>query len=592
LHVLATALLLINSAAAAAPVRVDLAPEIDLEAHLTVLAGAAANQDAAHAFAALDEQAFQPLGKDGAQFGFIAEPIWLAARLENGGDTPLTRLLVIAQPRLDRIEVYTREGATMRPLGVLGDHMRFDQRTRNFRHPNLALPLPARSGVDLLLKVQSQSSIQVPAKLYDEGAFDTYTRGVDVIDALYFGLLIALLLYNLALLLAVGDRTYLHYVVYLGAFATMMLALSGIGFQLLWPDNPGFNAVAVPCFAMVLLAASTNFQRVFLDLPRQMPRMDRAFRAIVWGSLLFAMLSPLIPTRTANIVTNFGFTVLSTVVMASAVLCAWRGYRPANFFVVAWALLLLGGVSIPLKNFGLLPVSMFTEYGIQLGSALEMLLLAFALAYRINLLRGENERLLTETRVSLEHRVDERTRALHHALRELEAANQQLHESSLRDGLTGVYNRRYLDSALEDMAQRARLHHLPLALLMIDLDNFKTINDQYGHNAGDDCLRAIAARIAAPVDELPEAFIARYGGEEFVVVLPMTDALGAAAFAERLRTSVARLPVATTRGEIPVTISVGVAALQRQDNAVDMLARADQALYRAKRQGRDCVVAA
>jgi len=159
------------------------------------------------------------------------------------------------------------------------------------------------------------------------------------------------------------------------------------------------------------------------------------------------------------------------------------------------------------------------------------------------------------------------------------------------DAVTGLYNRHYMMHHLTTTIARARANARPMALMMIDIDHFKAINDTYGHAAGDKALRVVADRLASNVRGVD--LTARYGGEEFAVVMPETDMAAAAAVAERLRATVAAEPVATEGERLPVTISIGVAVLADTDeDGITLLSRADQALYAAKRGGRNRVVQA
>jgi diguanylate cyclase (GGDEF)-like protein len=158
---------------------------------------------------------------------------------------------------------------------------------------------------------------------------------------------------------------------------------------------------------------------------------------------------------------------------------------------------------------------------------------------------------------------------------------------SLADGLTGLSNRRALEGQMERVLSHARRHKQPLAVLMVDIDNFKRVNDTLGHEAGDIVLRAVADRLSAAVRA--EDMAGRWGGEEFLVLLPLTTPDGAAVVGERIRATV-RVPVIIGgRAQLP-TVSVGVAGLQVDDDADTLLARADAALYEAKLSGRDRVV--
>jgi two-component system, cell cycle response regulator len=164
-------------------------------------------------------------------------------------------------------------------------------------------------------------------------------------------------------------------------------------------------------------------------------------------------------------------------------------------------------------------------------------------------------------------------------------------EMAITDALTGLHNRRYMESHLATLAEQASARGKPLALMILDIDFFKAINDTYGHDAGDDVLREFAVRIRKSIRGIDLA--CRYGGEEFVIVMPETDLHVAGMVAERLRRSIAGEKFAINKGakRVDVTISIGLSTLERKGEAVaDVLKRADKALYRAKNDGRNRVV--
>ena len=159
--------------------------------------------------------------------------------------------------------------------------------------------------------------------------------------------------------------------------------------------------------------------------------------------------------------------------------------------------------------------------------------------------------------------------------------------SAFLDPLTGLSNRAALDRALAREVELAHRNALPLHLLVLDLDFFKRVNDQYGHLAGDCVLRATGKTVEQQLRQSDELF--RYGGEEFVVILPGTDREGALMVAERIRQQVAAMRCECEGNSIPVTCSIGVAALDIHDNANSLFDKADKALYQAKYGGRNRV---
>ncbi len=163
-------------------------------------------------------------------------------------------------------------------------------------------------------------------------------------------------------------------------------------------------------------------------------------------------------------------------------------------------------------------------------------------------------------------------------------------EMAVTDGLTGLHNRRYLETHLDILFERAVSRGRPLSYLITDIDRFKSINDAFGHDGGDDVLREFANLLRRQVRGAD--LVSRYGGEEFVVAMPDTDAELAAKVAERVRAAVAENSFSLTNGrKVPVTVSVGVATLQgRADSIAGLAKRADTALYEAKAAGRNRVV--
>jgi two-component system cell cycle response regulator len=167
-------------------------------------------------------------------------------------------------------------------------------------------------------------------------------------------------------------------------------------------------------------------------------------------------------------------------------------------------------------------------------------------------------------------------------------------EMSVTDPLTGLYNRRYMHTHLAHLVEHSNNRGKPLALISMDVDHFKAINDTYGHDAGDRVLQELAERIRRNTRNVD--MCCRVGGEEFIVVLPNSDMELTRRVAERLRRTMAGRPFPISSNDsqgIPVTVSLGLAVLNGPGDMVeDLLKRADMALYEAKRQGRNRVIAA
>ena len=199
--------------------------------------------------------------------------------------------------------------------------------------------------------------------------------------------------------------------------------------------------------------------------------------------------------------------------------------------------------------------------------------------------------VVLQAKVRAMQRLVEMQRSLVDVSHQLNAANKELQRLSTTDGLTGIPNRRMFDELSVREWRRCERMKKPIALVMLDIDNFKLFNDEYGHGAGDECLRAVAGQVARAAPRAAD-LAARYGGEEFVLVLGETDADGARWVAENVRQHVAELGIPHATPSRRVTISCGVAsAMPHSGLSLDVLLRsADHALYEAKAAGRDLVV--
>ncbi|WP_163269792.1 PleD family two-component system response regulator [Chelativorans alearense] len=174
----------------------------------------------------------------------------------------------------------------------------------------------------------------------------------------------------------------------------------------------------------------------------------------------------------------------------------------------------------------------------------------------------------------------------------LRSSVAQTVEMAVTDPLTGLHNRRYLDSHLRSLFDRSTARKRPLSVMMADIDRFKSINDTFGHDAGDAILKAFAGRLRKNLRGID--LVCRYGGEEFVVVMPDTELVVAEKVAERIRAEIASGPFTTSEGDnaIDVTASLGVASTRMPGDTVEaLMKRADRALYEAKTRGRNRVVA-
>lgn len=564
---------------------------LSLTPYLSYYHDASAVDDADDAWRLSDGGKFAPVPAGKTAFGFQPGAFWFHATLDNRNATQPYWMLVQSFALLDRIDVYVRyaDGRIVHQAG--GDRLPFDSRSIAYRHPNFRIDLPQGEPVELLVRTQSESSMQVPLDLYTPQAFTSISRDAQFVMGLYYGILIALFVYNLVLWITLRDRNYFWYLFHITAFGLVLFTLNGYSFEYFWPKNPWLANVAVPASICLAMVGMQQFARAFLEMPTRFPRGNKVSIGFIVVCFALGVASLWIPYSVATPWATRSVILGVLWVVAAAIVGVRRGYMPARLFLLAWALFLSGTAMIAALAFGILPKNILTEYGVQIGSAMEMLLLSIALSHRYAALRNENERIAAEANQRLERKVAQRTQEVRSTLMQLEDAHRRLRDSSRRDGLTGLYNRTHFHETFETLLREGREGNRPVSLLMIDLDHFKSINDRYGHLVGDDCLRWAAQRIGQALRTQEGSLLARFGGEEFVVVLPGHDLGGAVAVAESLRKRLVEDTCPSGEHQLRVSASIGVHTV---DAGADVdsdaaLSVADQALYAAKANGRDCV---
>jgi diguanylate cyclase (GGDEF)-like protein/hemerythrin-like metal-binding protein len=530
-------------------------------------------------------------------FSYTQSAIWLRLHLKNPGEQPVGLMLEIRYKLLAKVDLYQPDESGYRHVEA-GYTRALSAQAYPSRFIAIPIQLPAGADQELYLRVQSPNSLNIPAQLWSMEAFHTYQPGDYSVQALYFGVVLAIAFYNLMLFFTLRDISYLIYVTFACCVAMALATFTGMGNQFIWGVTPVWTKIGVNVPAALASVAMLLFTRRMLMTAQIVPRLDQVIKLFIGinAAFFFLLMGWFWEFNRYFVAINL---ITSMLILGTGVLCAIRRQRNAYFFVAAFSVLFLANALSQLRNLGILPTNFFTSDSLQIGSTLEMLLLSLVLADRFNMMRrekldaqalliqaqGEIVEKLKASEQSLEVRVADRTAQLH-------SLNQQLEVISTTDALTGIANRRHFDAILTTEWNRAVRLGQSLALGMIDLDWFKKYNDHYGHQAGDECLRQVASVLTETFNRTGD-LVARYGGEEFVFIAPVTDSESALRLGQLVCGGVQTLALPHEQSKFGcVTLSVGVVALIPQHNeSPDMLVRiADEMLYRAKAQGRNRVV--
>ena len=336
---------------------------------------------------------FRPVAEvdSSANFGASRSAIWLRMQLRARPGEPLDWLLEVANPALDRLDLYVSDGRGGFSRQSGGDLRPFAERVLPHRHHVLPVRLLAEGLTTIYLRIESEGTVSAPTTLWQPEALWHRDQKTYAGFGLYFGLLLGLLLYNALLYTAVRDRAYLIYVLFVACIGLSQAANSGLGVQFLWSQATWWNANSINAMNALSGMMGMLFASSFLAMRRTMPRLFLWIRvlAVLWALSFVGSLT--LPYRTAVLmVTSLAVVGVVTVAWA-AVLAIVRRHPGAPYFGLAWGVLLLGVTILTLHNNGLVPSNLFTANALLIGSSLEMVLLSYALAYRINTARKEKE---------------------------------------------------------------------------------------------------------------------------------------------------------------------------------------------------------
>ena len=433
---------------------------------------------------ALASDRWQSLEGESPNFGYIRDTVWLRVPLSA---IPSDRkLLEIRYPQLDDITFYLIENGVVRQRVSTGDHLPFAQRQIQHRNFLFSFETDPQSEYQAFLRIRTQGAMQIPVRLWDPRTYFEATSIEDQMHAIYYGILIMVIVFNLFIFLALRERMYLLYV--LSTLSDLMFigSLNGSTYQLLWPESPWLHNQTMVLTVPVALIFTLLFSRAFLNLRVTSPRMDK----LVWYTVLVNVV-----VAVTTFVTDYSVASRLTVALAipSCLLLTvmgpiqWIRRKPqAGYYTIAWGLLTLGSAITAANKYGFVPNSFITAYGIEIGSALEAVLLTIALAARLYQEREDKVRA-REAEIT--------------AMAARRSAELRLIEQALHNPLTGLPNRACLEMTINELINREPDKRLSIAV--IHLSNLPAITKTLGHRNTDRLLELAARRFNSIVGELP-----------------------------------------------------------------------------------------
>ena len=533
-------------------------------------------------FSAIQQNEFEPiLTPEKLHLGYFDGALWLRSVITNTSNEPLLKILSYDYANLDDVALYIIDahGKVTQRLSS-GTHMKRSERPIKNRHASFPVTIPAQATVSLYSRIQTNGSLTAYQHLYSASRYDeTYSNELFWLS-IYCGMLVALGLYNLLLFTALRQSVFFRYALFVGSFLFGTLAMNGLGAQFFW-DHATLNVNRVMAFSFSAAGfTATLFVRTFLSLKQhstlwyRITLLPLAVSAIGMLGALFA--SP----QTALQLSDVNGLTAGLVLLSCGIACLIKRIPGAKLFVIAWSLLLSGAFIHALRNLGVMPTNFVSLYGMQIGSAIEMLLLSFAIAAKFNQLKLEKQRAQDEMLTRLKTNQAKLAQTL-------ELRTDELQQMATRDGLTGLLNRTGLNQTLAASIKRCQRNKTMITLLMLDLDAFKAINDVHGYDIGDSVLKQVANRLQQCTQGYDT--VARFGDKTFIIVCEsLQDQTAAELYMEGVREHLSKpLQFNARVKQLALSTSVNFYQIDADKTSVNSLLKdADKALSRLKYQQR------
>jgi signal transduction histidine kinase/CheY-like chemotaxis protein len=390
-------LLLVPITARAMPDPVVLVPEqgsYSLAKHLELLEDPPGKLTIAEIVSQPTEARFTSSAAETPSFGFTTSAVWARFTVKNGLDHAVEYFLEVKYPLLDFLDLYTPTDSGTFTVLKSGDSLPFKQ--RSIQHKNNIFPIRLAPGEQktLYLRCETTSSLNLPLTLHSPASLAEEITLEQTLLGIYYGILLVMMIYNFFIYLGLKDSTYLFYVFFVFTYMLFQLSVNGMAFQYFWPNQIWWANNCTPFFIFLAYIFATQFTRNILNTARNVPRIDLILRVGLVLSVIGAILALFVGyTLSIRLATLVSLTVVALII--AGFICMIKGYRPARYYFLAWSVSMLGVTVYALKTFGILPHTFITHWGIQIGSAWEVILLSMGLADRFQLMKQEKEQIQT-----------------------------------------------------------------------------------------------------------------------------------------------------------------------------------------------------
>jgi len=496
---------------------------------------------------------FKPGKKNTLNFGIGSRPVWLHLSLQNKDNLPVEKFLMAGVTWLDYFDLYVIHDKVITFQTKTGDEIAHAAGLTPVLGFIFPVSFPAGKS-DIFIRIASPDPMAVPIQFLEKKSIDNYKIISGYFYGIFYGFLAALAIYNFLLFVGLKESSYLFYSLALAAIAACNIGYTGHGVAWLWPNYPGFQRHIVLILMVAYNILGILFAIRFLSLSEHAPFIKKIIQWLAIAGVSLLLLSMTAGFRVMEALAAFFSMGLFSIEMFFLGILSLRWKISAGpYFFIATIFGMIGVALTAFSVWGQIPFTIYTFHAAEVGLEIEATLLALALAFRV---------------------------------RQFQNARHAAEKDARRDSLTGLNNRRAFWELTRNIIKSTENYQRPLSVILMDIDHFKSINDDYGHQMGDDSLVAIASLLNHYCRN--SDIIARWGGEEFIFLLPETTVKNAVQYAERLREKICSLKVGNQK-KISLSASFGVSEYKHGASIQSMIEDADKQLYRAKRSGRNMV---
>jgi diguanylate cyclase (GGDEF)-like protein len=520
----------------------------------------------------LEKHAWMRSDTDTPNFGYTDSSYWFRFRLNNrvrccGGLTE-NKIIAIKYALLDHVEYYEIQDGDIMRSHVTGDIYPFSQRPLRHRDFLFPISLKFNEPVDIYFRVSTQGSTQFPISIWDAQQFSFADQDEQIVKALYYGMILALVLYNFFLFVSIKERPYIYYV---GLMLSMLMLMSGShGFllQYIFPESPVFHKMTILISVPSVMLFASLFSSYFLHLGKIAPRLNVLMN--IFAVIFLACIAGtfILPYDISTRISVFLAIPVSFVIMFTGPYAWSKGQAAARYFTMAWVFLMLGLIISALSKFGVLPRNAFTENAANWGSAIESVLLSFALADRFNKERYAKFKAQRKQLKESEQRKTAETKLYY----------QATHQSV--DGFPNIVMlQQLLHSLLHSESQSLR----HFSLVFMHLSRIQEINKTLGHANADIVLGLFSRRlsnlkmddtVSLMIEQIDQTthYFAHIEGVIFAHILKSGELNSALQAVAKIRAELAE-PIEFNGMELDLGLSIGIASYPTHGTDIETIIR-------------------